>query len=421
MTSLESLIRRTRDGDDDAYGLIVRRFQDMAVGYGYSILRDFQMAEDAAQEAFFEAYRNLDKLREPAAFPGWFRKIVFKQCDRITRNKAFSLITLDELEHRASQEATQAYVMEQNQLKNKILTAIASLPDHERAATMLYYISGYSQNEVAEFLDVPSTTIKKRLYSARNRLREMLVDLVEDSLRELRPSRNELFASRVIELLKSAGAGDAAKVKHLLEQDPRLIAARDPLGNTALILATNSGHDEIAEMLIAAGVSPDFHEAASIGRTDVVAQFLNGDASLLDSQSPEGFTALALAAHFGQINTLEFLVARGADLNIVSQHAMGVTPLHAALFGRRVEAARMLIKAGADVTPKRGGTGWPRAGWTAFHYCASFGFVDLIRALIERGADINALDDEGRTPLRVAIEANQQQVASSLLQIGAQG
>lgn len=421
MTSLESLIRRTRDGDDDAYESIVRRFQDMAVGYGYAILRDFQLAEDAAQEAFFEAYRNLDKLREPAAFPGWFRKIVFKQCDRITRNKAFSLFTLDEFEDRASQEATQADLMEQSQLKDKILTAIAALPDHERAATMLYYISGYSQNEVAEFLDVPSTTIKKRLYSARNRLREMLVDLVEDSLRELRPSRDELFANRVIELLKSARAGDAAKVKHLLETDSRLIAARDPMGNTALILATNSGHDEIAEMLMAAGVSPGFYEAASVGRTDLVAQFLNDDASLLDSQSPEGFTVLALAAHFGHIHTLEFLIARGADLNIISQHPIGVTPLHAALFGRRVEAASRLIEAGADVRLKRGGTGWPRAGWTALHYCASFGFVGLVQPLIERGADINALDDEGRTPLRVASEANQQQVEDSLVQIGAQG
>src|SRR5258707_15541348 len=156
MTSLESLVEKAREGDDYAYEIIVRGFQDMAVGYGYSILRDFQRAEDAAQEAFFEAYRNLDKLREPAAFPGWFRKIVFKQCDRITRNKAFSLITMDELEDRASQEATQVYLMEQSQLKDKILTAIASLPDRERAATMLYYISGYSQNEVAEFLDVPS-------------------------------------------------------------------------------------------------------------------------------------------------------------------------------------------------------------------------------------------------------------------------
>jgi ankyrin repeat protein len=311
--------------------------------------------------------------------------------------------------------------MEQSQLKNKILTAIASLPDHERAATMLYYISGYSQNEVAEFLDAPMTTIKKRLYSARNHLREMLIDLVEDSLRERRPSRDEMFATRVIEIMQSARSGNAAKVKRLLEQDPRLIAARDPLGNTALILAANSGHNEIAEMLMAAGVSPDFYEAASIGRTELVSKFLSDDAPLLDSYSPEGFTALGLAAHFGQINTLEFLISRGADLNRVSKHAMSVTPLHAALFGRSVEAAKTLIEAGADVRPKRGGPGWPRAGWTALHYCASFGFTDLVRALIERGADINARDDEGMTPLRVAIESSQQELADLLLQIGAVG
>ena len=76
MTSLESLIRRMLEHDDDAYELVVRRFQDMAVGYGYSILRDFQLAEDAAQEAFLEAYRNLDKLRAA----GRFSRLVPKNC-----------------------------------------------------------------------------------------------------------------------------------------------------------------------------------------------------------------------------------------------------------------------------------------------------------------------------------------------------
>ena len=421
MTSLESLVEKARDGDDDAYESIVRRFQDMAVGYGYSILRDFQLAEDAAQESFLEAYRNIDKLREPAAFPGWFRRIVFKQCDRITRNRSFAIVPLDAVEDRASQQPTQADAIEQREMNDKIITAVDSLPDHERAATMLYYISGYSQEEVAEFLDVPVTTIKKRLYSARKRLREMLIDLVEDSLRERRPSRDELFSTRVIEILKAARSGDAAKVKQLLEQDPRLIAARDPLGNTALILAVNSGHDEIAELLLGAGVQPDVYEAASIGRTELVAQLLSDDPSLLDSYSPEGFTALALAAHFGHIEALEFLISRGGNMNAVSRHPMNVTPLHAALFGRRMAAAKVLVAAGADVTVKRGGSGWPRAGWTALHYCAGYAFAELVEPLIDGGADINALDDEGKTPLRVAIESAQRDIADLLLNRGAKG
>lgn len=94
METLQCLVRRTRDGDADAYAEIVRRFQDMAVGYAYALLSDFQLAEDAAQEAFLEAYRQLYTWREPAAFPGWFRRIVFKQCDRITRRRSIAIAQL---------------------------------------------------------------------------------------------------------------------------------------------------------------------------------------------------------------------------------------------------------------------------------------------------------------------------------------
>jgi RNA polymerase sigma factor (sigma-70 family) len=417
MTSLESLVHKVREGDDDAYEDIVRRFQDMAVGYGYSILRDFQLAEDAAQEAFLEAYRNLNKLREPAAFPGWFRRIVFKQCDRITRGRHFALVPLEKTEDQASYGPTPLDAAEQREMKDKLLAAVDSLPDHERTATMLFYISGYAQDEIADFLDVPVSTIKKRLFTARNRLREILIDLVEDSLRERRPSRDELFSTRVIEILRAARSGDAAMVKRLLERDPRLIAARDPFGNTALILSVNSGHEEIAELLLAAGVRPDIYEAASIGRTELVAQFLEADPTLLDSYSQEGFTALALAAHFGQVGTLGFLIDRGANLNAVSKHAMNVTPLHAALFGQRIEAAKMLLAAGADVTTKRGGSGTPRAGWTALHYCAGQGFTELVEPLIEHGANINAVDDQGKTPLTIAIESAHRAVADLLLKM----
>ena len=59
--------RRAQAGDLAAYDAVVRRFQDMAVGYAYSLVGDFHLAEDAAQEAFIEAYLDLNKLQEPAA------------------------------------------------------------------------------------------------------------------------------------------------------------------------------------------------------------------------------------------------------------------------------------------------------------------------------------------------------------------
>jgi len=63
---LGTLIERAQAGDVEAYGEIVRRFQDMAYGYAYSFLGDFHLAQDA----FVQAYRDLTALREPAAFPG---------------------------------------------------------------------------------------------------------------------------------------------------------------------------------------------------------------------------------------------------------------------------------------------------------------------------------------------------------------
>jgi ankyrin repeat protein len=271
---------------------------------------------------------------------------------------------------------------------------------------------------VGAFLGAPATAVKKRLFSARKKLRGLLLDLLADSLRERRPSRHDAFAAGVVEMLKAASGGDAARVKALLERDPRLLGARDRLGNTALILAVDSGHREVAELLLRAGVKPDIHEAAAVGRTELVADLARDDASLLDSYSPEGFTPLALAAHFGHEETAEFLLAHGAQVNAVSRNELGVTPLHAALYGRRVEVAKLLLARGADVTARRGGKGIPRAGWTALHYAAGYGFVELIVPLLERGADRNARDEEGRMPLRVAVEEGQEEAAETLRAMG---
>jgi ankyrin repeat protein len=295
-----------------------------------------------------------------------------------------------------------------------VVEAMRHLPEHERSAMTLFYIAGYSMEEVATFLEVPVSTVKGRLHSARERLRTMLVDSVADDLRARRPSRTEAFATAVVELVKAARAGDADRVRSLLQADPRLLVARDPMGNTALIAAVNSGHQALADLLFDAGVVPGFHESAAIGDLGRVRAALDVDPARLDSYSPEGFTALALAAHFGHRDVMQLLIDRGADMNRVAAHRLAVTPLHAALFGRQVEAALLLVERGADVTPARGGTGMKRAGWTALHYAAGMGLVALVEPLLDRGADPAREDEEGKTPLQVAIDANHDDIARIL-------
>ena len=95
MDDLIGLVRRAQACDLDAYSCLVQRFQDMAVGYAYAYLGDMHLAEDAAQEAFIEAYAHLIQLRHPAAFAAWLRKIVFKHCDRLRRSKQLATVPFE--------------------------------------------------------------------------------------------------------------------------------------------------------------------------------------------------------------------------------------------------------------------------------------------------------------------------------------
>jgi uncharacterized protein len=179
-------------------------------------------------------------------------------------------------------------------------------------------------------------------------------------------------------------------------------------------MAVNSGHQAIAQLLFNAGVRPDIHEAAAIGQTERVEELVAENSEQQNSFFAERFTPLALSAHFGHRETTESLINHGADVDMLSRHPLQVTALHAALFGRQIKTARLLIEHGADVNIKRGGAGWPRAGWTALHYAAGFGFTQLIPVLLASGADKESLDEKQRTPLAVAVEEKQEGAAKLL-------
>jgi RNA polymerase sigma factor (sigma-70 family) len=186
MTRVEEmvvLVRKAQQGDSEAYEEIVRRFQDMAYGCAYAYLNDFHLAQDAAQEAFIEAYACLPDLREARAFPAWFKRIVFKHCDRLTRRKSHPIIPLESLGEIASTNPSPAVIVEQEEVGNRVRNAIHALPVNERVVTTLFYINGYSQQEIANFLDLPTQTVKSRLHDSRQRLKERMLDMVQDELK----------------------------------------------------------------------------------------------------------------------------------------------------------------------------------------------------------------------------------------------
>lgn len=218
MEDLTSLIICAQSGNLDAFGMIVQRVQDMAVGYAHSILGDFHLAEDVAQEAFIGAYRDLNKLREPAAFPSWLRKLVFKHCDRLTRGMRLETIPLKAAVNLPSEEKDPAEAVGEKEMKDNVLAAISALPEKERVVTTLFCINGYSHQEIAEFLEVPATTVNHRLRASRKRLKGRLFTMVQDDLQEKRPSKDKRFANKV-QLFNAAETGNVSKVRELLDSD----------------------------------------------------------------------------------------------------------------------------------------------------------------------------------------------------------
>ena len=141
---LDLLILRAKVGDLDAFEVIVRRFQDMAVGYAYSVLGDFHLAQDAAQEAFVEAYRDLARVYGAEVFSSWLRKIVYKRCDRILRKRQPELVDPAQVDSLPLEEKSPLEVLEEKETQNLVWSAIHGLPEEERRVTTLYHMAGYT-------------------------------------------------------------------------------------------------------------------------------------------------------------------------------------------------------------------------------------------------------------------------------------
>lgn len=181
MEDFINLIKHAQSGDErerrKAFDALMPQFQKMAFYVAYHTLQDVHLAEDVVQEAFLTAYLRIAQLREPEAFPAWLKRIVLTHCDRQIRSKQPHFEPLEARYDLATDKPSPEALIEETEMQYQVLFAIESLPEHERAVTESYYMQGESQQEIAERLEVPITTVKKRLQYAREHLRLMIGDL----------------------------------------------------------------------------------------------------------------------------------------------------------------------------------------------------------------------------------------------------
>jgi RNA polymerase sigma factor (sigma-70 family) len=344
MDTLTPLVIAAQRGDLDAFGQVVERFQRMAYAVAYTMLGDAHLAEDVAQEAFIEAYIELPKLREPAAFPGWFRRIVHKRGDRLVRGKAEAPLPLEAAGTLASGAPGPSAVAETRELQRRVRAAIDALPELDRLPVTLFYLAGYAQQEIAAIMELPLTTVKKRLFSARRRLRALMDDLVREQLPQ--PACDDLFA-RTIQFFIAVRIGDIARVRRYLDQEPAL-----------------------------AGAHERWDEATA----------LRYGLPIVSS-----FTALHRAAYNGDAALAALLLDRGADAG--ARTRSGQTPLHLAVLVDRPAVVEQLLAAGADPDCAT------ELGLTPLHFTVMLGRRSLAARLLDAGADSALADRYGRTPL----------------------
>lgn len=347
MQDLQRLVELAKQGDRASFDQLVLRFQDMAYAVAYAMLGDPAKAQDAAQEAFIEAYLSLVNLRIPEAFPSWFRKIVIKHSDRQIRGAQHHTVPLDSNLNLPATIADPETALEESQIKQAIQSAIAALPSNQRQITTLFYIKGYSQNEISEFLEVPLTSIKKSLYTARKRLKQRMINMIQDQLQSNKPSRDEAFTNKVKYFL-ALKAGNLKQVKSLIEKDRRLLSVQTEWG------------------------------VASDG-----------------FYWPLGVTGLHWAAITGDQSLLKFFIDQGADPNTLT--SSGMTPLHLSVLMRQIESIPLLLASGADVNAKNNN------GFTPLHFAILRNQSEIADLLINQGADLEVADNKGRKPIDWAL------------------
>lgn len=162
-TSDVELVRRARDGDDDAFAELVRRHERRTYNLAYRILGRAEDAQDATQDAFVSCYRHLGSFRGESAFTTWLHRITVNACYDYVRRRGPDAVAADEL----PDPAPAADHAERTAAAVDVQRALLQVPIEFRAALVLHDLQGMPYEDVASALDVPVGTVKSRLHRGR--------------------------------------------------------------------------------------------------------------------------------------------------------------------------------------------------------------------------------------------------------------
>jgi RNA polymerase sigma-70 factor (ECF subfamily) len=174
------LVQRTLDGDVEAYGVLVQRYERQVYSLAYRMLGNGDDAADLAQDTFLRAYGALASFRQDASFLTWLYKITSNLCiDFMRARKSRAAVSLDfEVEEGREPIADRSSSPEDTALRGAVSEvvqdAVMCLPAKYRVVVVMRHLQGLTIEEIADQLHLPPGTVKTHLFRARQMLKERL-------------------------------------------------------------------------------------------------------------------------------------------------------------------------------------------------------------------------------------------------------
>lgn len=165
------LILRARGKDVDAYNLLVSRWEKRIYNYLLRLVGNREDAMDLSQDVFLKAYQSLQKLEDASRFAPWLF--------RIAHNEAYSLLRKPKTEQELGERGERAVWGRMLPMETSLAVerALSKLTEDQREAVLLKVYQGFKFEEIAEVLDTPVSTIKSRVYTALELLKESLAPI----------------------------------------------------------------------------------------------------------------------------------------------------------------------------------------------------------------------------------------------------
>lgn len=167
------LVERVRGGDGRAFDTLVTRYMRRAFSVAFRVLGQREDAEDLVQDTFLVVLQRIDTFEPGRAFAPWFFRILVNR--GLNARKARALRAVDEIPETASSAGpSPEREAERAELRDRLHTALAALPERQRLVVELFELEGFPGPEIAEILEISDGTVRWHLHEARKALRKTL-------------------------------------------------------------------------------------------------------------------------------------------------------------------------------------------------------------------------------------------------------